>query len=299
MLLTRRSDLALDNDANSRFLPILVAVMVFLATLATTGALALQGVLARWSLDVSGTMTVQVMPAGGDPAKSAPETGRRVAAAVQVLRDTPGVAGARSLEDSEIATLLEPWLGNVDLLADLPVPRLIDVSLVPGARVDIEALSRRLSAVAPGTSLDDHQAWLSKLVRLGQGLEALAVAVVVLVAVATALTVVYATRTGLAVHRPQIEVLHMIGAQDDYIARQFAHKILVLGLRGGLIGLGMAVPLFAGIAWLGTKVEAGLVPRIGLSPSEWAIVAALPLAAAYLAKITARITVHRTLRRMV
>ncbi|MEO5375469.1 MAG: cell division protein [Alphaproteobacteria bacterium] len=298
MMFRHRSDLPLGHDTTSHFLPGMVGAMVFLAAIALAGAMVLQMVMDRWQRDVSGTLTVQVMPVTGEPARAATETGRRVDAAVEVLLATPGVGAARPLDQQQIAELLEPWLGSREVLVDLPVPRLIDVTIRPGFSVDLVALGSRLTAVAPGTSLDDHQVWLSKLVRLGHGLELLALAVVGLVAAAMAATVVYATRTGLAVHRPVIEVLHLIGAQDDYIARQFAHRSLVLGLRGGLVGLALAGPVLGGIGWLTARMEGALVPDFSLGPLHWAALAALPVAAGYLAMLTARITVHRTLARM-
>lgn len=297
-MFNRRSDLPLGSDANSRFLPGMVAVMVFLATISLAGAMSLQVVLERWNRDVSGTLTVQLMPAGGDPAKADKETGRRLNAVLEVLRTTPGVAAARPLDQQQIADLLEPWLGSADLLADLPVPRLIDVTIIPGATVNLDPLSTRLAEVAPGTSLDDHQVWLSKLVRLGHGLELLGMTVVLLVGMATAATVMYATRTGLAVHRPVIEVLHLIGAQDDYIARQFAHRSLLLGLRGGFIGMGMAVPVLGGVSWLAARIDDRMMPDMTLGFLHWMALGALPVAAGYLAMATARITVHRALARM-
>ena len=53
--------------------------------------------------------------------------------------------------------------------------------------------------------------------------------------VATA-AVIFTTRTGLAVHRDVIEVLHLIGARDSYIANGFAYHAWWTGLRGGLFG---------------------------------------------------------------
>ncbi|MFN3076026.1 MAG: cell division protein FtsX [Alphaproteobacteria bacterium] len=294
----RHTDLPLGGDSNSRFLPGMIAVMVFLATIVMAGALTLGGILERWNRDVTGTMTVQVMPAQGEPSQANQETERRVAAAIGVLVETPGVVSARPLDLVQIGQLLEPWLGSTELLTDLPIPRLIDVTLRDGVSVNLDALSARLSSVAPGTSLDDHRVWLSKLVRLGRGLEVVAAIIVGMVVMATAATVIYATRTGLAVHRSVIEVLHLIGAQDDYIARQFAHSSLMLGLRGGLVGLALSLPVLVTISWLAGHLEGGMVPDLSLKPVHWLILVGLPFVVAYLAMVTARLTVHRTLARM-
>jgi cell division transport system permease protein len=58
------------------------------------------------------------------------------------------------------------------------------------------------------------------------------------------LSVVFATRAAIATNRPVIEVLHLIGAKDSFIARHFQQHFLQLGLKGGLIGGGSAIALF-------------------------------------------------------
>ena len=52
--------------------------------------------------------------------------------------------------------MLEPWLGAEIATLDLPMPVLIDATVGRGHAIDIEALSTRLMAVAPGTVVDEH-----------------------------------------------------------------------------------------------------------------------------------------------
>jgi cell division transport system permease protein len=288
-----RSDLPVGSDASGRFLPWLVAIMVFLAAMALAGVLVLDGMLGAWSRDLSGTLTVQVPPG------TAPEeTAARVDRAVRLMQSTPGIRAAEAVPEQRLADLLEPWLGSRELIADLPTPRLIDVTLSDGARPDIVALERRLAEAVPGAAIDDHRLWLSKLIDLAEGLRTLAWAVIALVALATATTVIHATRTALAVHRQQIEVLHLIGATDAYVARQFARRALWHGVLGGLGGLVLAGPALYGIGGLARGMKGGLVPEVALSGGDMAILALLPLMAGGLAMVAARRTVRRQLARM-
>ncbi len=289
----RRSDLPLDHDALGRFLPWLIAFMVYLAALALAGMLVLNAMAARWDKGVGDTLTVQIAPADS-PEKDA----RRMRSALGILRSTPGVARAQPIDEGRLMELLEPWLGTAGAAKDLPLPRLIDVELKSGARVDAAALAKRLAAAVPDAAVDDHRVWLERLIRLIRTVEALATAVLVLIGLATAGTVVFTTRTGLAIHHEAIEVLHLIGAQDSYVARQFAGRALAMGLRGGVIGLVFAVPTLLGIGYLAARMEAALLPDVTLDPQHWAALAGLPLAVAAIAMVTARLTVMRTLARM-
>ncbi len=288
-----RSDLALDRDPLGRFLPWLIAFMVYLAVLALTGVLVINGTAGRWERGLGGTLTVHIAPAD-----STEDAGGHLRLALDVLRATPEVAHAEPIPESRIAALLEPWLGEVDAKLDLPLPQLIDVRMKPGSDLDTEKLAERLAAAVPGVALDDHRVWLDRLLRLIHTVEVLAGLILALIGLVIAGTVVYATRSGLAVHLDAIEVLHLIGAQDSYVARQFADRALALGLKGGAIGLLPGVATLVGIDQLAAKLQGGPLPDLALAPAHWLILAVLPIAVAVIAMLTARVTVMRNLASM-
>lgn len=295
-MFSRRSDLPLKGDATSRYLPWLVALMVFLSALAIAGAFVVGGLIERWDRDVSGTLTVQVMPAGGETGEQITED--RVRQAIELMRHVQGVEAVKALDKRQTLALLEPWLGSTEVVQDLPLPRLIDVTVDPEARLDLGEVADRLAKAVPGASLDDHRVWLSRLISLSRTIEWLAVASVVLIGLVTSATVIYATRTGMAVHHGVIEVLHLIGAHDDYVARQFADRAFSLGFNGGLMGMGMAVPALSAIGWAARRLEGGFLPALSLPLAGYVVIGMLPAAAAVLAMLSARMTVHGTLSRM-
>ncbi|MDR3441163.1 FtsX-like permease family protein [Telmatospirillum sp.] len=294
-MLTRRSDLPLKNDATSRFLPWLVAPMVFLCAVALTSVFILNGLIGRWDRDVSGTLTVEIAAAPGDASVSAERTREKVEQAEQLLNAFPGISAAQALSQDQLIALLAPWLGNSDLLKELPLPALIDVTTDAKSPPDLGALAAKLAQSVPGASLDDHRVWLSRLIGLSRSIEWLAIGIVLLIGCVTSATIFYATRTGMAIHQEVIEVLHLIGAPDDYIARQFADRAFFLGLKGGILGLALTVPTMAGIGVIARRLQGGFLAELSLPITGWAAVLVLPAVAALLAMITARLTVHRVL----
>ncbi len=93
-------------------------------------------------------------------------------------------------------------------------------------------------------------------------------------------------------------MLHLIGAQDAYVAGQFQFHALRLALRGSLVGFGLAVLTILGFgAWLRAS-GGGTMPELSLSPVAWIGLLGLPLAAVLVAMATARITVLRDLARL-
>jgi cell division transport system permease protein len=228
-----------------------------------------------------------------------PDSAARVAAAVALLKATPGIADARVLGKADVDRLLEPWLGKETMAADLPVPALIDVRLKPGTDLDTAALAMRLAAAIPTAHLDDHKPWLAHMVRFARTLQSLAVCIALLVGLATVALVVFATRAGLAVHGDAIEVLHLIGARDSYIAGQFQRYTLRLALGGALLGLLLAGGVMVLLGSVAANLEAPLLPRMQLQPLHLAMLAMVPAAAVALATFTARRTVLGTLKRMI
>jgi cell division transport system permease protein len=293
LALLRGGDLPLTADAATRYLPWVLGLMVYLATLALAGALALDTLSERWHVGLAGTLTVQLAaPADGRPESRAARRDQALA----LLRAAPEVASAEPLDDAAVDRLLAPWLGDI-AGTDLPLPDLIAVTLRPGAEAAAPALAERLSAALPEVTLDDHKRWLADFLGL-LGTARLVAAILLGLVIAAAVTsVVFVTRTGLAIHRPVIDIVHLIGATDGYIAREFQAHAFRLGLLGGLGGLALAAFTLLLIGWLVSGVAAALLPPLRLAGWQWALLALLPLAAALLALATARWTVLRSLRR--
>jgi cell division transport system permease protein len=291
-MIGRVSDVPLSGDPASRFLPWTVGLLVFLATLAFAAGMFLASAGDTWRQNLSGTLTVQI------PQLDASDRRVRVDAAAELLRTTPGIDSVRPIPDAEIAVLLEPWLGKQVLGLELPMPDLIDATVARGAEVDLAALSARLARVAPGAVVDDHAVWLRRLTEFTSLAETISFAVMIVILISAVATVVFTTRTGLAIHSDVVEVLHLIGAQDSYVARQFQNHTLRLASAGAAI----AFMLGAGIIWLahvyGGRLSGGLLPELAFGPMQWVLLAALPVGAVLLVVLTVGITVKRVLGKM-
>ncbi len=273
-------------------LVLVVAAMCFLASLALGAALTVGRTSADWTRELSAALTVEVKPS------DAMAQDAEVEAALKVLTDTPGVLSARALTRADTEALLEPWLGKGNVTEDLPLPRLIDIRIDGHAPPDFDALARRLVEAAPGAILDTHRQWQAELVRAARSAQWLAYAVLAVVAATTIAIVTFATRAGLQANREVVEVLHLIGARDRFIAAEVQRHFLHLGLRGGLIGLGLSVATFVGLGWYAQTAGSFLMPVSGLRLEYYPALAGVPLVAALVAVVTARTTVIRTLHRL-
>ena len=288
--------LIMPRDKGAGSLDVVIAVMAFLASLALGAMLIAERAAVSWRSGLAGRVTVQVLP----PENSAIPLQAQMDAALQVLRSTSGIAHAAIVPEQETLDLVKPWLGSDMMVRELPLPRLLDATLAPGAEVDLPRLRQRLSSAAPDSLLDDHGRWLDRLRGLARGIIWSAYGVLALIALATAATVSFATRAGLEAHKEIVELLHQMGAHSGFIARAFEWHYFLAALIAGAIGAVLAACLYL----LGSGLElAGIepvpfLPPLTLHAAELGWLLLVPLGASWIALLTARLSVLRVLSRI-
>ncbi len=236
--LRRNAPLVPTDTAAGRSLAAVIAILTFLAGLCAGAAEMVAANAGQWQASVAQEVTIQVRPGPGR------DVDADVARADGIARAEPGIARTRIFSKAESERLLEPWLGTGLDLTDLPVPRLIALKM-SGDKADLGRLRTKLTDALPGVaSLDDHALWLQRLSTAANAFVGAGIALVMLVLVATGLAVTFATRGAMAGNKEVVEVLHFVGAGDDYIARAFQARFFGLGLRGGGIGAACAILAF-------------------------------------------------------
>jgi cell division transport system permease protein len=222
----------------------------------------------------------------------------RVSAALDVLRHTAGIAYASAISEEDTLNLVAPWLGRDELVAELPMPRLIDATIAPGSAVDLASLKARLKAAVPEATLDDHGHWIGRLKSLADAVVWSAYGILLLIAVATASAVSFATRAGLQAHHEIVELLHQMGAQSGFIARSFERHYFLSALGAAAVGAAIAGILFVaagGLEFAGIEAVPFLPPlALRLSEVPWLL--AVPAVSGLIAWATARISVLAALR---
>ena len=281
-----------------RALMAVIAILTFLAALSAGAAVLAARASDQWRGAVSNEMTIQIRP----------DSHRRidddVARAVMLASGLKEVESVRAVPKAESDKLLEPWLGTGLDLVELPVPRLIVLKLRAEPGPDLAGFGTTLRREIPTATLDDHRLWVRRLSAMAGTIIASGFAVVLLVLTAAALAVAFATRGAMAGSRDSVEVLHFVGADDDFIAREFQSRFIRLGLRGGLIG-GLAAIAAIGLVgflasrWNATPEAEQLQALFGAFEIGWTGYAAVVLVAlvvAAIAGLVSRVTVRRHLR---
>ena len=283
---------------SAQALIIVIVIMSFLASMAGGAAVLVARASQQWSADVSREISVQIRPKPGlDLEKESGRVG-------DLLRAIPGVASLHAFSRTESEKLLEPWLGQSLNFEDLPVPRLLVATLDRASPEIVESIRDTLRRQAPAAAFDDHRAWSERLSTMGRTLVILAVLVLILILSAMALAVAFATSGAMAGSREIVDVLHFVGATDDYICRQYQRQFLAFGLKGGVAGAFLACIafFFAGLLsrrWVATvggdQVEA-LFGSFTLGLGGYLCIAGVALFTAAIVTLTSRVVVARQLR---
>ncbi len=283
-----------------RALIAVIAILTFLAALSAGAAVLAARASEQWRGAVANEMTIQIRP------DSRRDIEADLAQAVAMAAGVASIESVRVVPKAESDRLLEPWLGAGLDLVELPVPRLIVLKLKSRVGPDLPAFSTALRNLLPSAILDDHRLWVRRLSTMASTIILSGAAVVLLVLAAAALAVAFATRGAMAGSRDSVEVLHLVGADDAFIAREFQSRFIRLGLRGGAVGGLAAIIVITLLGWLASRWSAApeaeqlqaLFGAFEIGWSGYAAVVAVAVVVAAIAGLVSRFTVRHYLRAM-
>lgn len=278
-------------------LMVVIAIMAFLACL-TLGAVSMvRATAAGWQSQISREITIQIKPAEGLDMDAALKKARDLALTFV------GTKSGTIMDDAATARLLEPWLGSDLQLDDLPVPRLVIITIDESNPPDFEGMRALLKTEVPQAFLDDHRTWVDRLVSMARTTVWIGTGVLILVFTAMILTVIFATRGALSGNRHIVEVLHFVGAERTFVANEFQKHFLKISLKGSAVGGVVAALLFATASLWQSNSRAtpeseqatALFGSFTIGWNGYLGIFATMLIIALLTTLTARFTVMRTI----
>lgn len=291
----RQYDLPLDKGTGTGFLVLLVGLMTFLAVMALGASFALSALQSRWTSGLENRVTVEIPAEHDGRLLSADEVTRAAEKIQALLENYPAVAHAEILPAADIRALVSPWLGDGALPDDMPLPALISVTLERDSEVNMAVMQDKITALVPQARLDTHESWLRDVLRFAGALKGAAFLLLLTIGITTITAIAGAVRARMEIYRAEVELLHLMGATDRYIARQFQRYAFLAALQGGttgLVGGGLAIGV---IGLMAGRMDMGLLPDFSLHAPHIVMLAALPLTAALIGMTTARRTVMRVL----
>lgn len=285
-------DIPVGQDVGSRYVCWIVGLMVFLLSLVFVGGISLSSSLGQWNLGGAGRLTIELPLHGVENPESMIDN------ILSALQKAPEVARVKLVDNQEVLKLLQPWVGQVDLLQDLTLPALIDVDMKPDAAVNVREITGILHRFSTGIRVEEHSQWQHMLEKLRLSLEVMAYLFISLIVATVMITITLITRSSLATHANIIDVLRLVGANNGYIAHKFQRRAFWLALKGGLWGVIVALPTIFFLNWLSLRLGVSEALKPTLTLTLLMAILSLPFAVGGISLMAARFSVLRTLSRL-
>jgi cell division transport system permease protein len=213
---------------------------------------------------------------------------REMAEAIAMLNGTRGVVSAVPVPPEELKALVEPWLGTAKANVDLPLPRLIDVTLDPQAKPDLPALQERLGAAIQGATVGVEALSRDRAERLALFFRGWSRGLGIAALLGLLGLVGMITLASLRMNVDNVELLRFMGAPDRHLARQFERHALLSSLQGGVVGFALALVTIAGLLYSSRRMDLAEAIELALRPLDWLLLACLPAIIVLLVMAVAR-----------
>jgi len=215
-----------------------IIIMSFLGCLALGGVGLITSATQDWQRQISREATIQIVPVEGQDIEQS------LTKAHRLVTEFADVAQANILDKTDTQQLLEPWLGSQSEVIDLELPRLILVRFRDDIVPDIDFIRASVQQDIEGAFFDDHRMWIDQLSSTAQMLVFASLTVFIMTLATMMIVVFFATRATLLMNAHIIEVLHFIGADSRFVARQFDGYFLKIGLKSSGCGALLSILLF-------------------------------------------------------
>lgn len=297
--LLRKNEIPIEDEETSLFMYVLSSIYMYLFVIVLALVMVINSMVTNWEKDILGAITIQIIPIEDEHKKiDTDKTEEQLNKVLQFVENAKGVKSVNVIDNKTVEKLMTPWLGNKVDISSLPIPQLLDVQLQEDTEINYDEMTQGLHKITNNASIDNHRLWLNRLLKFAGSLKSLALCILIMVTGICAFSIYYSARTSLGINLNFIEILHIIGAKDDYIAKQYAKSYAKIGFFSGVIGLIFAIPSIYLVSKYGISTGSGLLNSASLSTLHWLIVMITPLFSMSYSMITAYYTVRKSLERM-
>lgn len=289
-----RVDIAFSSDDSHRFLPWLIGMMVALAALLLCFVVTINSWAIERHSDYASNMTVNIPVVNGEN----PPSDEVIKNITETLEKASGVESVTRIEKQNMQKMLVPWLGETMANADLPLPVVLDITLKKNVKVDVPKLQGAISQIFAGTEIDTHETWIAAFISFSNAIRTLITIFAVLIIAAIGIMIAFTSRASLHLHSKAVSLLHSVGAEDGYIARQFQQEACMLTTRGAAAGCAIAAISFWSMGQYMLSLGNAAIPSLAMSNEHFMLLFGTVAACSLVAWITARVSVMKQLKQM-
>ncbi|MGE4312716.1 MAG: cell division protein FtsX [Pseudobdellovibrionaceae bacterium] len=236
-----RAILPLKNRQSDRYLTAMLALMTALVMLVTASTVYFASLAGSWESHLKEVATLEI-----PGSLSSPELMERLKT---TLSTQDVIESFTILSREDLLQSVSPWLSLDGLDAgEVPLPTIVTLKLATRDKLALEKLAFTIKAVNKDISFDAHENWLAAAMSNASLIRFLTASVAVALLLVMALTLSMLVRDKILLNMEVISLLHIMGATDGFILKEFHTHMLKLSGQAVLIGLVGALVLIGG-AW--------------------------------------------------
>lgn len=291
-----RYDIPLNKDAVASFQVQITALMVTLACWALAGFLSLDGLSQYWVSGLKNNITIELSPSKHpDGLFDADTLEARAQIIVDKVSKLEGIENIELLPRQDVANLVGSWVG--ENIQELPLPALISVELNTTSDDLLGDIRNLAQSIHQNTLINTHQEWLTDFLKTAYFFRYGSLLFFFVMGGALFMSVRGIIKARMSAYAKDIELLHLIGASDQYIASQFQRHATILALKSLKYSiLATIIGLIFSFVFLASTTS--LPETTGLSWVHLCVLMLVPLAAIGISAFTARTTTLQTLNEL-
>ncbi|UNM05946.1 MAG: hypothetical protein H6925_05535 [Holosporaceae bacterium] len=238
----RQTTLPLGQDPSSRYLPWIIGLMTFLASLSITAGLSLNKLSGSWVRELGNYLTIEAPAAINGKESIQTEQEYKIHEAVQSFSR---IGPIKSISAQKI---LGAVTGEVFTEEDIGVlPKIYEVKLNGAPAHEISALREKLKAISDEIRLEDHRQTRNTMGKIAKSIQVISISIVMLIILGAISIIAFTAQTSLIIHRNVIEILYLVGATPSYIARQFQSHATSVGMQSFIINIVLGIFLVTAV----------------------------------------------------
>ena len=246
--------------------------------------------LINWNNYLNNNITIQVLPNIEDknPGK---EIETRISKITEILKSTAGIKSYSVVSKDEAIKTLTPYLSNIN--NDFLIPRMITIETSTIIPLNTNELKESLKDYSKNIKFTTYNSWMLDLQNSISGIQSLLSLIIIIILIATALTISFATKSGLNINKQVIEITHLFGATNKYIATSFSRQMMFITTIGGIVGYFIACIVIFIITNSAPIITNQAIININFTNKIYIYLLIIPILASIITKISAFITIHK------
>ncbi|MDR0661814.1 MAG: hypothetical protein LBF76_00275 [Holosporales bacterium] len=227
------SDFPFEKTLSSKILPWVIGALIYLATLAILGCQGVYYTMESWNTALSRHVTIEIPTTQKEKEKAIAQ----LPALFANLDKISGVQRTERIPEDQVRMLVAEWIKDTALLSSLDLPILVDVLITPEQSVSAREIQQAAETIFKDVVFHDHAEWYSPALHCAALFQFFSVVLALLTSIVVVGTIVFSTHTHLIVHQHIVNVLQLIGATDNYIARQLEKYMMRIGGQAVFLAL--------------------------------------------------------------